>query len=83
MFNHDLKILPEFFAEVLSGRLRVQIRFDDRAYMAGDNVTLREYVPGDANGDGAYTGNVVKAKIGHVYREFPGMHADFVMFTLV
>ncbi|MGM0207241.1 hypothetical protein IGI96_001752 [Enterococcus sp. DIV0421] len=48
---HELKILPEFFEAVTSGRKQFEIRKNDRPFQVDDLVILREWVQGD------YTGN--------------------------
>lgn len=42
---HDLKIWPEYFEEVISGRKPFEIRKNDRNYRKGDILLLREWVP--------------------------------------
>lgn len=51
---HELKILPEFFEAVESGKKTAEIRRDDRKYAAGDELTFREFVPEGSGG--GYTG---------------------------
>ena len=43
MKTHDLKTLPEFFQAAASGRKRFEIRRDDRGFMEGDTLLLREF----------------------------------------
>jgi len=42
---HELKVWPEFFAQVVAGRKRFEIRPDDRGFKVGDEVKLREWDP--------------------------------------
>ena len=42
---HELKTLPEHFAEVFAGRKPFEIRFNDRAFATGDILRLREHCP--------------------------------------
>ncbi len=40
---HDLKILPEYFKAVVTGKKLFEIRKNDRDYNEGDQVMLREW----------------------------------------
>ncbi|NBK09762.1 DUF3850 domain-containing protein [Enterococcus asini] len=51
---HELKILPEYFEAVVSGRKRFEIRKNDRGFKVGDNIILREWIDGDYTGDSYY-----------------------------
>ena len=43
MKRHQLKILPEHFAAVVSGEKKAEFRINDRDYAAGDLLCLSEY----------------------------------------
>jgi Domain of unknown function (DUF3850) len=76
MTEHVLKCWPEYFAKVLSGEKRFEIRRNDRRFQAGDPVTLREYEPGTDT----YTGAELRFRVGYMtsYEQQPG----FVVFGL-
>lgn len=57
---HELKILPEFFEAVTSGRKQFEIRKNDRDFKIGDILHLREW-----NGEN-YTGDSYKAEITYI-----------------
>ena len=40
---HELKILPDFFNEVISGRKTFEVRTADRDFRVGDMLALNEY----------------------------------------
>lgn len=42
--THHLKILPEYFEEILAGKKPFEIRFNDRGFKVGDRVELKEYL---------------------------------------
>jgi len=54
---HDLKILPQYFKEVVSGEKKFEIRKNDRNFSVGDRINLREF------DSGYYTGNVCSVKV--------------------
>lgn len=58
--THSLKILPQYFAAVLSGRKTFEIRKNDRRFHEGDLIVLREW-----NGK-EFTGKVVSKKITYI-----------------
>lgn len=57
---HELKIFPEFFEAVTSGRKQFEIRKNDREFKVGDQLTLREWT-GEK-----YTGDSYKAEITYI-----------------
>lgn len=66
---HELKILPEYFEAVVSGKKTFEIRHDDRNFKAGDRVVLREW----DNEKKEYTGNAVCILITYVIRDVYGL----------
>mgnify|MGYP002507148067 CR=1 FL=1 len=73
MKTHELKILPEFFEAVISGRKQFEIRKNDRDYKVDDQLILREcevYLKQDLSGltrpAFSYTGDSYKAKITYI-----------------
>lgn len=57
---HELKILPEYFDAVISGRKRFEIRKNDRDYKVGDQLILKEWSQDN------YTGDSYKAEITYI-----------------
>lgn len=43
METHMLKILPEYYQEILSGRKTYELRLNDRNYKEGDKLILKEW----------------------------------------
>lgn len=45
MAQHELKIYPQFWRELVAGRKPFEVRRDDRNFRVGDTVSLKEYDP--------------------------------------
>lgn len=57
---HDIKIKPNFLADIVSGVKTFEIRKNDRGYKKGDILNLQEYENGE------YTGNELKVKVTYI-----------------
>ena len=57
---HELKILPHFFWPVWRGSKTFEIRKDDRDYMPGDLLDLKEWTEEEG-----YTGRHVRMKVSY------------------
>lgn len=55
--KHSLKILPEYFDAIVSGKKTFEVRFNDRDYQVDDILLLQEWV------DGQYTGRSQETKV--------------------
>lgn len=62
--THELKLLAEFFLEVMVGVKSFELRKDDREYAVGDTLIMREYIAEDEH----FTGRVVKKRIVYILR---------------
>jgi len=62
---HELKISPEFFDEIVSGKKTFEVRVDDRPYKIGDYLALNEYRDGEKE---AYTGSCVLVYVTYILR---------------
>jgi ASC-1-like (ASCH) protein len=60
--KHKLKIQPEYFKEVCTGKKSFEIRKNDRDFKVGDMLLLQEYLP-ESN---SYTGRVVERKVTYI-----------------
>ena len=58
--THELKILPEYFEAVTSGRIRFEIRKNDRNFQIGDQLILKEW-----NKEG-FTGRSYQSEITYI-----------------
>lgn len=61
--THDLKIWPEYFQAVKSGIKPFEVRKDDRTFLEGDVLLLREWNPDTK----AYTGRELRRKVTYVF----------------
>jgi len=62
--EHDLKIWPEFFNDVDSGKKPFEVRVNDRDYQEGDKLRLREWNPNTNE----YTGRETIKFVTHVLK---------------
>ena len=60
--THELKILPQYFDDVASGKKSFEIRKADRDFKVGDFLILKEWE------GGMYTGRAVVAKVDYIYQ---------------
>lgn len=61
---HDLKAHPDPFAAVLCGDKLHEIRWDDRGFMKGDILRLKEFLPEPEK----YTGAELSTIVTHISR---------------
>lgn len=54
MICHDLKTLPSFYAAVISGKKRFEIRKNDRNFQVGELIRLLEWDGEDYTGEERY-----------------------------
>lgn len=60
--KHRLKIHPQYFKEVCTGKKSFEIRENDRDFKVGDIMFLQEYLPDKKE----YTGRVVERRITYI-----------------
>lgn len=74
---HELKIIPEYYNDIISGRKTFEVRFNDRNYQVGDVLVLREYENGE------YTGRAIERKVIYILDETSGyVLKDHVIMSL-
>jgi len=74
--SHRLKTINPYFRAVWAGEKTFEMRKNDRMFICGDEIYLREY---DAEND-TYSGREVRAEITYILRNF-GELKDFVIFS--
>ena len=60
--KHYLKIWIEHYKDVMSGKKKAEVRFDDRNFNVGDTLVLQEYDPISLT----YTGRSITKKVTHI-----------------
>lgn len=74
--HHNLKIWPQYYSRVSERTKTFEVRKNDRAFQAGDTVTLQEFTPEKG---GFYTGNELTFRIGYVH----SLNENDVVFSLL
>jgi len=73
---HELKILPVFFADVISGKKTFEIRKNDRPFQEGDLLALNEH-------DGQkYTGNSCLVYVDYVLPDVTYVKEDMIIMSI-
>ena len=76
--THELKLLPQYYKEVLNGNKNFELRKDDRDYKLNDLLLLKEW-------DGSeYTGKNVYKSVNYILRDCPdyGLKKGFVILGI-
>lgn len=76
--EHELKCWPEYFSEVISGTKQYEVRKDDRHFIVGDTLRLREWRPKDQT----YTGREYTTRITHKLEGGFGLSPGFCVLGL-
>ena len=73
---HELKILPHFFTDVISGEKTFEIRKNDRPFHKGDLLALNEF-------DGQYwTGNSCLVYVDYILNNPDYVKKDMVVMSI-
>lgn len=63
--EHQLKIIPKYFKEIVDGNKNFEVRKNDRNYKIGDTLILKEYDPIKKN----FTGNYAKTTVMYILKD--------------
>jgi ASC-1-like (ASCH) protein len=76
--THKLKILPEYYEQVLSGEKKFELRKNDRDYKTGDMLRIREW------NKTYYTGRTFICEIKYILKDCPdyGLKNGFVILGI-
>lgn len=73
---HEIKILPEYFEAVWTGKKKFEVRKNDRDYHVGDTVVLKEW-----NGE-SFTGYAVTKRISYMLSSVDGIKEGYCVFGI-
>jgi hypothetical protein len=73
---HDLKVWPEYFRDIITGRKHTEFRQHDRDFQVGDVLLLREWDPDKKE----YTGRELRRRVAFLYA--PHQAPDFVVLEV-
>ena len=75
---HELKILPNYFDDVMSGRKTFEVRKNDRDFRVGDLLALNEY---DADKK-EYTRNSCLVYVDYILKDDGYCKSGYVIMTI-
>lgn len=75
--THELKTDVSYFALVMAGTKRFELRIDDRGFRVGDTLHLREY-----DWKHAYTGREVTVRVTQLLRGHVGLAPGYVCMSI-
>ena len=77
MIVHELKILPVFFDSVAEGEKTFELRRNDRGFLVGDYLKLREWseLPG-------YSGRELLVKVTYMTVDFVGLEDGYCILGI-
>lgn len=75
--THEIKILPQYFEDVITGKKGFEVRKNDRNYKVNDIVILKEYYRGK------FTGREETRKITYMLTDkIAGIETGFCVFGI-
>ena len=75
---HGLKVWPEYFDEIISGRKSFEVRQADRPYRAGDLLALNEYNKELCT----YTGRFCLVHVDHLWCDPAYVREGYVVMSI-
>lgn len=77
MNEHELKIYPHYFQEIVKGSKTFEVRKNDRGFHVGDTVILKEW------DNIKYSGREIHAEITYILDDkFIGLADGYVAFSI-
>ena len=82
MSVHILKCWPGGFGAILDGTKKFEYRRDDRGFLLGDILLLKEWNHSACRDTGRYTGRRVEVRVTHLLRGMHGVPEGFVVMSI-
>jgi ParB family transcriptional regulator, chromosome partitioning protein len=74
---HELKILPEYYVKIWTGKKKFELRKDDRFYQIGDYLKLKVWQ------NNQYTGEEITCRIIDILKGFEGLKEGYVILSII
>ena len=74
--THEVKLATSWWADIVSGKKRFELRKNDRGYKVGDKLLMQEYAAG------AYTGRSILADITYTLEEYSGLAEGYAILGI-
>lgn len=75
---HKLKLRPEYYDAIMSGKKRFEVRIDDRDYKVGDIIEFKEF-----DRTKGYTGRTsIYFTITYILSDFDGLKDGYVILSI-
>lgn len=75
---HYIKILPEYYEAVISGRKTFEVRCNDRRYRVGDSLVMQE-----ADDAGKLTGRSIVCKVTYILTDHKYVKDGFAILSIL
>lgn len=79
--THELKILKPHFEYVISGKKKAELRYDDRGFIVGDILIMKEIVRSKECSAISYTGRWVEVKVTHILKDDVYLKKGYAMLS--
>lgn len=76
---HELKIWPQYYSAVVEHRKTFEVRKNDRPFVVGDGICLREY---DPFVEGGYTGRMWYGNITYILNDPLYCKKGFIIMSI-
>lgn len=74
--THEVKLATSWWADIVSGKKRFELRKNDRGYKVGDKLLMQEY------NNGAFTGRTILADITYMLEEYTGLTEGYAILGI-
>ena len=74
--THEVKLATSWWADIVNGKKRFELRKNDRGYKVGDKLLMQEYAAG------TYTGRNILADITYMLEEYSGLAEGYAILGI-